>query len=324
MKFFSRCIVFLASLSFFCLHCTNKEFTYSKFIVGATCEVKFYTEKDSIANTIISEFDAELIRIDSLLNRFSELSLVSELNRTQGIKAPQDIIQLVLLSDSVSQITHGLFDISIAPLLELWGFYEHELNKPDTAEINQAKNLVDYKKIQVGKDSIIIPEGMKLDLGGIAQGFAADRVKMILKKYNVISALINIGGEIALIGQSPKGRPWRIGIKHPRGEGIIETVELKDEALSTSGDYEKFFIINNKRYPHIINPKTGFPALSFVSVTIFASSAAFADAIATAVAVMGPDKGTKFLDSLGIRGIIYYEENGCLQRVENNGKKSAR
>ncbi|GAH51015.1 unnamed protein product [marine sediment metagenome] len=157
---------------------------------------------------------------------------------------------------------------------------------------------------------------MKVDLGGIAQGFAADRVAMILKEYNVKSALINIGGEIALIGQSPKGRPWRIGIKNPRGEGIIETVELKDEALSTSGDYEKFFIINNKRYPHIINPKTGFPARDFVSVTIFAKNAAFADAIATATATMGPEKGLIFLDSLGIGGIIYYEESGCLQRVE--------
>lgn len=270
------------------------------------------------------EVDAELIRIDSLLNRFSELSLVSELNRIQRIKAPQDIIQLFLLSDSISRITGGLFDLSIAPLLELWGFYEHELNKPNTAEINQAKNLVGYRKIQLKNDSIIIPEGMKVDLGGIAQGFAADRVKMILKKYHVISALINIGGEIAVIGQSPKGRPWRIGIKNPRGEGLIETVEIENLALSTSGDYEKFFLIENKRYPHIINPKTGFPARDFVSVTIFASSAAFADAIATAVAVMGPDEGTKFLDSLGIRGIIYYEENGCLQRVENNRKKNAR
>jgi thiamine biosynthesis lipoprotein len=316
MKLCLRCLIFFTSLCFFCIHCTSKEFSYSRFIVGGHCEIKFSYHSEKTAEKIISQIEDELVRIDSLLNRFSEKSLVSELNRNLRVKAPGDIIYLFALSDTVSRMTDGLFDISIAPLLETWGFYKHEFKDPDTVEIKKIKKLVDYRKIQLENDSIIIPEGMKVDLGGIAQGFAADRAAMILKEYNVKSALINIGGEIAVIGQSPKGRSWRIGIKNPRGKGIIETVELKDEALSTSGDYEKFFIINNKRYPHIINPKTGFPALDFVSVTIFAKNAAFADAIATATAIMGPEKGLIFLDSLGIEGIIYYEENGCLQRVE--------
>ena len=315
MNLFSRRLTYFVVLLLF--NCTGKEFSYSRFIIGGPCEIKFSYHSDKTAQKIISQIDDELVRIDSLLNRFSEKSLVSELNRNLRVKAPGDIIYLFSLSDSVAQLTDGLFDISIAPLVEIWGFYKHEFKAPDFVEVEKIKKLVDYRKIQLKNDSIIIPEGMKVDLGGIAQGFAADRVKMVLKKYNVISALINIGGEIAVIGQSPKGRPWRIGIKNPRGEGIIETVELKDEALSTSGDYEKFFIINNKRYPHIINPKTGFPARDFVSVTIFAKNAAFADAIATATAIMGPEKGLIFLDSLGIGGIIYYEENGCLQRVEN-------
>ncbi len=304
-----------------CTHCKKEEFIYSRFIVGSTCEVKFYTENDSIANAILSEVDAELIRLDSLLNRFSETSLVSELNRTLRVKAPKDIIRLFLLSDSVSRITGGLFDISIAPLLELWGFYEHEFKNPDTVKITLVKRLIDYRRIKIEKDSIIIREGMKIDLGAIAQGYAADRVAMILKEHDIKSALINIGGEIVGIGQSPQKRRWRIGIRNPRAEGIIEKVEVENAALSTSGDYEKYFIIEDQRYPHIINPKTGFPALNFVSVTIFTDNAAYADAMATAVAIMGPDKGVKFLDSLGIRGIIYYEENGQLQRVESNKKK---
>jgi thiamine biosynthesis lipoprotein len=278
--------------------------------------MKFYCNNDKTAKEIIAEIDNELIRIDSLLNRFSEKSLVSELNRSLRVRAPDDIINLFLLSDSISQLTNGLFDISVAPLLELWGFYEHEFKNPDPTEIEKIKTLVDYKKIQIKGDTIIIPQGMKVDLGGIAQGYAADRVKMILEKYNVSSALINIGGEIATIGLSPKKRAWRVGIKNPRGEGIVETVELINGALSTSGDYEKFFMVKNLRYPHIINPKTGFPALEFVSVTIFAKRAAFADAIATATAVMGPQRALEFLDSLGIRGIIYYEQNGSLQRME--------
>ncbi len=298
------------------IYCASKEFSYSRFIVGSSCEIKFYCNDETTARQISLEIDSELVRLDSLLNRFSEKSLVTELNRSSRVSAPQDIISLFALSDSLSRLTDGLFDISVAPLLELWGFYSREFRVPDSAEISDTRKLVDYTKIQIKSDSIIIPEGMHVDLGGIAQGYAADRVKKVLDKYRIESAIINIGGEIVAIGQSSKGRPWRVGIKNPRGEGIIETVELRDYSLSTSGDYEKFFMIGNKRYPHIINPKTGFPALDFVSVTVFAKNASFADAMATAVAIMGPHKGIKFLDSLGIHGIIYYEKQGDIMRTE--------
>jgi len=308
-------IIFVSILHFGC-H-SYKEYTYNKFLVGSACDIKFYLNNDSIADIILDNIDNELIRVDSLLNRFSQTSLVSALNRDLKVAAPKDIIQLVMLSDSISSITDGLFDISIAPLVEVWGFYEHEFTDPDTAVIQTALSLVDYKKIKTNDDSIRIQPNMKLDFGGIAQGYAADRVAEILKKYNVKSALVNVGGEIVTIGRSPKARSWRIGIKNPRGQGLVETVEIENSALSTSGDYEKFFLFENKRYPHIINPKTGYPALDFASVTVFAKSAAYADAIATAVAIMGHERGLKFLDSLGINGIIYYENKGDLQRIES-------
>jgi len=314
MKLFIRRLTSIVALLF--IYCASKEFNYSRFIVGSSCEIKFYCNTETTARQITHEIDSELVRLDSLLNRFSEKSLVTALNRSSRVKAPQDIIYLFSLSDSLSRLTEGLFDISVAPLLELWGFYSREFKVPDSTEISDTRKLVDYTTIQIKPDSIIIPEGMNVDLGGIAQGYAADRVKKVLDKYRIESAIINIGGEIVAIGQSSKGRPWRVGIKNPRGEGIIETVELKDYALSTSGDYEKFFMIDNKRHPHIINPKTGFPALDFASVTVFADNASFADAMATAVAIMGPDQGIKFLDSLGIHGIIYYEKQGNLTRIE--------
>ena len=316
MKLFSRNVTFLVSLLFFCIHCASKEYQYNKFKVGGPCEVKFYCANEKTAKEIIEVIDLELVTLDSLLSYFSENSLVSELNRNLRVKAPSNFIYLISLSDSISRLTDGLFDITIAPLLEIWGFYKHESRIPNTTEIEKTKSLVDYKKIQIKGDSIIIPKDMKIDLGGIAQGYAADRVAMILRQRHIKSAIINIAGEVLVIGQSPKDKPWRIGIRNPRGEGVIETVELEDAAISTSGDYEKFFIISNKRYPHIVNPKTGFPATDFASVTIFAKDAAFADAMATATAVMGPEKGMKFLDSLRIRGIIYYEENGVLKRKE--------
>jgi thiamine biosynthesis lipoprotein len=294
-----------------------KEYTYSNFLFGAQCNVKFQFIHEDRAKEIIDVLDLELTRLDSLLNYFSDKSLVSELNRNSRVKAPGDILFLVTLSDSVSRLTGGLFDITVAPLLKVWGFYTGEPNIPDADEIARVKSLVDYTKVQIKEDSIIIGPGMQVDLGGIAQGFAADRAADILRQNHVKSAIIDIGGEILTIGQSPENRSWRVGIRNPRGGGVIETIALKDSAVSTSGDYEKFLTIGNQRYPHILNPHTGLPAKDFASVTVCADNAAFADAMSTAVAVMGATRGIQFLDSLGINGIIYYEHNDRLERLSN-------
>jgi thiamine biosynthesis lipoprotein len=294
-----------------------REYSYSNFIFGAQCNVKFQFIHEDRAKEIIDVLDLELTRLDSLLNYFSDNSLVSELNRRSRVRAPSDVIFLVSLSDSVSQLTDGLFDITVAPLLEIWGFYQGEPHLPDSAEISRAKALVNYNKIRLRGDSIIIEPGMRIDFGGIAQGYAADRAADILRQNHVKSAIIDVGGEVLTIGQSPDSRAWRIGIRNPRGSGVVETIQLQDSAVSTSGDYEKFFTIDDRRYPHIINPHTGWPAQEFASVTVCAADAAFADAISTAVAVMGPQRGIQFLDSLGIKGIIYYESGDKLARISN-------
>ncbi|UCG30265.1 MAG: FAD:protein FMN transferase [candidate division WOR-3 bacterium] len=314
----SLIIFFSVALAiFFSCGVPPKEYTYSNFLFGAQCNVKFQFIQEDRAKEIIDVLDLELTRLDSLLNYFSDKSLVSELNRNSRVKAPGDIIFLLTLSDSVSRLTDGLFDITIAPLLEIWGFYSGEPNIPDAAEIARAIDLVDYTKIRVVNDSIIIKPGMRVDFGGIAQGFAADRAADILRQNHVKSAIIDVGGEILAIGQSPEKRPWRVGIRNPRGKGVIETIDLQDSAVSTSGDYEKFFTIDNQRYPHIIDPHAGLPAKDFASVTVCADNAAFADAMSTAIAVMGVTRGIQFLDSLGIKGIIYHEHNDELERISN-------
>ncbi len=293
-----------------------EEFKYEKYIVGGPCEIKFFYSNPQKAQLIINEIDKELVRIDSLLNFFSEKSLISAINREHRAILESDIKDLILLADSISRLTDGLFDISIAPLLETWGFYKKKLRFPDSVEIKKAKELVDFRRLKLKGDTLIIPEGMAIDLGGIAQGFEADRIGRILKKFGVRSAIINIGGDILAIGKRPNGRLWNVGVKHPRAKGLIEVIKIEDLAVSTSGDYEKFFNHQGRRYPHIINPKTGYPADEFASITILAQDAAFADGIATAVAVMGAQRGKKFLDSLQIRGIIYYEQEHNLMRLE--------
>ncbi|UCF70012.1 MAG: FAD:protein FMN transferase [candidate division WOR-3 bacterium] len=293
----------------------QKEYSYSNFLFGAPCNITFYFIGEERAREIIEVIDLELTRLDSLLNYFSEKSLVSELNRRGRVQATSDIVFLFALSDSVSRLTDGIFDISVAPFLEAWGFYEGKKMLPSPEELDRIRSLVDYRRIRITSDSIIIEPGMRVDLGGIAQGFAADRAADILRQNHVKSAIIDIGGEVLAIGKSPEKRAWRVGIRNPRGKGIVEAVDLQDSAVSTSGDYEKYIVIEGQRYPHIINPKTGMPAREFASVTIFARDAAFADAMSTATAVMGAKRGIEFLDSLGLKGIIYYEWNNAMERV---------
>lgn len=293
----------------------QKEFTYSNFLFGSQCSIKFYYIGEDRAREIIDVINLELIRLDSLLNYYSETSLVTELNRTGRVTAPGDIVYLVNVCDSVSRSTGGLFDITVAPLLQTWGFYEGKRRVPSPEEIARAKQFVGYKRIHQAGDTIMLEPGVKVDFGGIAQGYAADRAALILRQRHVKSAIIDIGGEVLTIGRSPQGRPWRVGIRNPRGKGIIETLEIEDRGVSTSGDYEKFFIIDGGRYPHIINPITGWPAQDFASVTVITDNATHADALSTAVAIMGAEKGIAFLELQGIRGIIFYEENGELRRV---------
>ena len=188
---------------------------------------------------------------------------------------------------------------------------------PAEQELVRAMKHVGYREVKIKDNEITLEPGMSIDFGGIAQGYAADRAALILRQRHVKSAIIDIGGEILTIGRAPQNRPWRVGIRNPRGKGIIETIELQDSAVSTSGDYEKYFIIDDQRYPHIINPKTGTPAQEFASVTVVADNATLADALSTAIAIMGPVRGLQFLDSLGMRGIIYYMKGDTLERMAN-------
>lgn len=294
--------------------CARKEFAYQRFIMGGSCHITFNIANPGLASHLYKEIDDELVQDDSLLNYFSDKSLIHEINTRHRAVLPPELTQLFRLCDSVSRITNGCFDISVAPIMKIWGFYEGKAVIPESVLIAQQVKKVDFRRIVLRGDTIFTPPDMEIDLSGIAQGWAADRIAQLLKSYGVDKAIIDIGGEVVCIGDSPLGRPWRIGIRHPRGEGIIETVELKDAALATSGDYEKFFIIGERRFPHIIDPHTGIPAQDFVSVTIFGNDAAFCDALATAVCVMGAETGVKFLDSLRIKGILYYESGGTLQR----------
>lgn len=293
-------------------------FTQATIGLGSICEVKIYEENETRAIGVLNNALVVIQRIDSLLSVFSSRSEISRLNKEKKIRASSELLEAVKRALEVSELTDGAFDISIYPLLDLWGFYRgkkpHDL--PSKVAIEKARKAVDYRKIVVRDDSIFLDPDMKIDLGGIAQGFAVDLVCRRLKEDSIKSALVNIGGEVLAIGLKPDGKPWQVGIKNPRGKGVTRVIELADQAVSTSGDYEKFFLIKGIRYPHIINPKTGMPSQGCISVTIIAADASTADALATGVFVLGPEKGKVLLDSLeGVKAVIYVETDGKIESI---------
>lgn len=296
--------------------CARTEYRYERVIVGGRCTVEFRSPQKKQAAYALQTIDAELERLDSLFSYFNAASLVSAVNRDGRVLVPPEYHGLFVMCDSVSRLTGGRFDITVAPILDLWGFYDRNARVPSADQIRAARARVGFRRVRLAGDSLLLSPGTRIDLAGIVQGYAADRVASILRDHGITAAVINIAGEIVCLGRATDERGWRIGIQHPRAGGIIETIELEDQALSTSGDYENYLLIEGQRFPHIIDPLTGSPARSFASVTIIGRSAAYTDALATAVAAMGMPEGVDFIKAQRIRAILYYEENGELRRIE--------
>lgn len=285
------------------------------------------TEKE--LNSAIDKAFEVMEEIDRLMSNYKEDSEVSRVNRLKGNErmrlAPQtfDVIQR---SKEFGKLTSGAFDITVEPLLELWGFYSGGVARlPDDDEIKKALGLVGYDKIVLDKEKETIgftKEGVRIDLGGIAKGYAVDKVIGVLGGFGIKRALVEAGGDIFVRGSGTNFSGWQIGVQHPRKEGEYLTIlELEDKAVSTSGDYERYFIINNKRYSHIIDPRTGLPKSNVpASVTVIARDSTTADAIATAIFVIGPENGIKLIESMtGVEGMIVSEKNDSLIIDKSHG-----
>jgi len=199
-----------------------------------------------------------------------------------------------------SQITGGAFDISVGPLVDLWRNAELRGRVPFSKELERARSLVGYRNIAVENGRVKLKnEGMRLDLGGIAKGYAVDKAIGVLKRRGVKNALVNAGGDLFCLGEGPHGK-WRVGIQHPREEGkIVGIIKISNKAVATSGDYRRYYVIEGRRYGHIINPFTGWTIQGNpMSVTIIAPDTTTADALATGIFVLGPDKGMKIINEL--------------------------
>ena len=293
--------------------CSKKDVKTDKYAtkMDTIMHITAYGSKASEA------IDAGFNRVDEIENMASPSianSDVSKINAAAGkdyVKVHPEIIKIIKTSLKYSKLCYGAFDITVDPLIKLWGIGTKEERIPTDAEIKAKIALVDYNNISINEaDNTVklMKVGMSIDLGGVAKGFTADEIIKVFKKYGVKSAILNLGGStIYTLGEKPDNALWSIGIQHPRKEknaGFIGIIKMPQKALSTSGDYEKFFIKDGKRYHHILNPATGYPAVAgIMSDTIVVDSSIpdcnmIADILTKVTFVSGVDKGLKIIDSL--------------------------
>jgi thiamine biosynthesis lipoprotein len=271
-----------------------------------------------------------LDEINARMNRNDGKSDVSIVNKAAGqaVRVHEDVLELVRRSKEFWRLTGGTFDVAVAPLSRLWKESARRGRYPSEDEIASARRFVGADRIEISPDGLVrLPDpAMSLDLDGDAQGFAADEAARVLRSAGLKDFLVDTGGEIFASGLNCDGRKWQVGISDPRDpKSMIEVAEVNDAAVSTSGDYEKYFEIKEEKLSHIINPLTGYPVAGAASVTVIAPTATEADAYSTALCILGVRDGFSFISSLGkgYEALIYWrEEDGILKRYATPGYAS--
>lgn len=301
--------------------------------MGTSIQVKVsidVREDDKKAKDAIAEAFAEIKRVEdifSVYNPDSEISAVNRLKAGEEKTLSPDAFDLIKRSVEYSRVTAGAFDITIKPLVDLWREARENNKIPEEAAVKEALLRVGYEGIVLDgvKHTISFKkDGMVLDFGAIAKGYATDVAIGALKRNGIDSAVVRSGGNIYCLGKKTGEEMWKVGIQHPRDKNkLFMDIKLKDEAIDTAGDYEKYFILDQKRYSHIIDPRTGYPiGDDVVSSTVMAPDAVSADALSTAFAILGPEKGIACAETIkGIDAILVFKRNNDFKVVMTEGIK---
>ena len=242
----------------------------------------------------------EVQRLDALLSAANPASEVSRLNEAGGGAVSEDTAALLRLSLETWEETGGLFDCTVYPLVKLWGFPTKDYRVPTAEELAAVLPLVDSSKIQLDGGTLRMGPGQAMDFGGVGKGYAAARVMEIFRDRGVRSGMVSLGGNVQVLGRKPDKTPWRIGVRDPDGGGYFAVLSLEDKAAVTSGGYERFFEAEGETYIHILDPRTGRPAESdLLSVTVVSEDGARADALSTALFLMGAQEAAAFWRARG-------------------------
>ncbi len=257
----------------------------------------------------------EMERIEEIFSVTNNESELSRLNSSQGgMSVSYDLYDLMKKSIQLSRETKGAFDITVKPLLDLWQEGYRRKYLPSSKEIEKVKEVVGFQQVEFSENQTVSFKntGMKIGMGAIAKGYAIDRVVQMIRAEGIYDFLIDAGGDLFVSGKSCRGDLWRIGVRHPlKKEVTMERLHLTDQAVATSGNYERYFEIQDERYSHIIDPRSGYPVENNLSVTVMAPSALEADALATALSILSPEEGLSLIHRKGkAYGVIIYQKKG--------------
>ena len=268
-------------------------------IFGTTYSVTYQCGED-----LQEEIEAELKKVDDEFSMFNSQSIVARLNNGEQPELSNDFIDVFKLARQVSEDTNGAFDITVAPLVNAWGFgFKHE-QMPSKEQVDSLREIIGYRYVTLKDKTITMQKpGMMLDFSAIAKGYGVDVVARLLERHDIKNYMVEIGGEITTRGINPERVPWRIGVNKPSEDALNENHELQtilnvtDKSMATSGNYRNFYVKGGKKYAHTIDPKTGYPVQhSLLSATVLTDRCAKADAYATSFMVLGMDGAKQILE----------------------------
>lgn len=293
-------------------------------MLGSPFEVTVVAKDTVQANFYIDLAIAESKRIENLISDWIPTTQISEVNKNAGIKpvkVSKEVFELVQRAIKISELTSGAFDISYASMDKIWKFDGSMIKMPTAEMIKNSVSKIGYKKIIMNPEQQTIflkDQGMKLGLGGIGQGYIADKAKELLFSKGCLAGIINVSGDISAWGKKADGTTWKVGIVNPMNKDkVFATFPLEDNAVETSGSYEKFVVFNGVRYSHIIDPRTGYPASGIVSVSVFAKQTEIADAMATGIFVLGVEIGLDLVNQLKGISCIIVDDKGQVHTSKN-------
>ena len=294
-------------------------------LMGNRFEISVVSEDEKWANERIESAISEIHRIEQLLTTFKPTSQTNQINVQAGIKpvrVDKEVFELIQRSLRISNLTQGAFDITYGSIdKSLWNFDLKITSLPDKDTAKNMVKLIDYQKVILNQNdySVLLKDvGMRIGFGGIGKGYAAEMAKQLMIREGVKSGVVNASGDLTTWGNQPNGKQWTIGIADPNHKNkTFSSINISNMAVATSGDYEKFVMINNKRYSHTINPKTGLPVTGIKSVTIIAPNAELADSLATPVMVMGVKIGLDLINQIKGIACVIIDDNDKMFTSKN-------
>jgi thiamine biosynthesis lipoprotein len=301
------------------------EYKHTCKLMGNTFEITVVASDEKWAREKINLAVEEIRRIEKLLTTFDENSQTNLINRMAGIEAvpvDREVFELIKRSLKISGVTDGAFDITYGSIdKRLWNFDRTMTSLPDAETARQAVRLINYHNVLLNEKECTVmlkEKGMRIGFGGIGKGYAADMARNLLVKEGVQSGIVNASGDLVAWGKQANNEPWTIGIAHPdNARSAFSWLNISDLAIATSGNYEKYVVIDGRKYSHTINPKTGMPVTGIKSVTIISPYAEIADAMATPVMVMGVKAGLELINQIQHLGCIIVDDNNTIYTTKN-------